>query len=173
MPSTATPPRRRRSTLAFAEGQAEPLHHELELALLFGRGSKGLPPVELQCLDDWRRVWGEYRDLLEPKARDYLPGRRAFARYVVGELEPPPVLVEPPRSHTWFRVWIHGTGRFWTQYPEPWQRNETEWLVELGEVGQQEYRQWVEQRSRPRDVRRVFGVWRLLGDYPLEVGRYS
>lgn len=172
MPVAPSPPRRRRSDRRFAVGQAEPLHHELELALLFGRGCRGLPPVELQAVGDWRRVWGEYRDIIAPKVREYLPGRRAFAAYVVGEFPPPPVVREPPLANDYFRVWIAGTGRYWTTYPEPWQRNETAWLVDIGEVDQVEHEQYLERLRRPAPPRRTWGVWRLLGDYPLEAGRF-
>lgn len=171
--ATTSPPRRRPRPVLFAEGMAEPLHHETELSLLFGRGCRGLPPVELQAVEDWRRVWGEYRDIVEPKARQYLPGRRPWARYVLGELPPPPVRREPPPSHDFFRVWIPGTGRHWTAYPEPWQRNETAWLVEIGEVDQAEHERYLEQLRRPPSSRRTCGVWRLLGDYPLEAGKYT
>lgn len=149
------------------------LPHELELALLFGRGGQGYPPSCLHHVDTWRRLWGEYRGIIEPKAREFLPGRRPFVRYIVGELEPPPVLREPPASSDFFRLWVAGTGRFWTQYPEPYQRNETEWLLSIGEVDREEYRRSIEMRRSPRPVGRVFGVWRLLGEYPLEIGRYS
>lgn len=172
MPSTKAPPRRPRAALRYVEGQADPLHHELELALLFGRGAQGIP-VELSHVDGWRRAWGEHRDIIEPKAREYLPGRRAWARYVCGELPAPPLLREPPLSHDFYREWIAGTGKFWTQYPEPWQRNETAWLVELGEVDAEEHERYLERLRRPRPARRVRGVWRLLGDYPLEAGRYA
>jgi hypothetical protein len=172
MASTTSPPRRRRRPTVFPAGSAEPLCHELELSLLLGRGVSGTPPAALQHVDDWRRVWGEYRHVIEPKAREYLPGRRPFARYLLGELPPPPLLRDPPLSRRYFRLWVPGTGRFWTQYPEPWQRNETSWLVEIGEVGQAEYQRWRERiRNRSRaDVGR--GVFALLGDYELERGRY-
>jgi hypothetical protein len=165
-----TPPRRRRPSL-FAEGQAEPLHHELELALLLGRGSHGTP-VELQTLDDWRRVWGLYGELVESKRREHLPGRRAFAAYVLGDIAPRPLLRDPPLSHRFFCVWVGGTGRFWTDYPEPYQRDELAWLVELGECADDEYRQALEQRRRPGGPRRFGTVWQMLGDYPLELGRF-
>lgn len=168
--ATKLPPRRHRRAPCFAEGQAEPLHHELELALLFGRGCHGVP-VELQHLDGWRRAWADFRAIVEPKRQTFLPGVRAFAAYVCGELEPPPVLREPPKCHKWFRVWIPGTGRFWTRFPEPWQRNETEWLVEIGEVQADELARHRDRiRQGPWPGRSA--VWRMLCEYPLEAGRW-
>jgi len=169
---STSPPRRRRCPPVLPAGSIEPLCHELELSLLLGLGVRGAPVAGLQHVDDWRRVWGEHRELIEPKAREYLPGRRPFARYVTGELPPPPLLRDPPLSNNYARVWVAGTGRFWTRYPEPYQRNETAWLVEIGEVDQAEYRDWLaDARSRSRATRGR-GVWGLLGDYPLERGRY-
>lgn len=165
-----TTPRRRPSPVAFVDGQADPLHHELELALLFGRGANGVP-VELHHVDGWRRAWWEHRQTVEPKAAEYLPGVRPMARYILGELPEPPVVSEPPRCHSFYREWIAGTGRFWTRYPEPYQRNETAWLVELGEVDDDELQRYRERVARGPVVSRN-PVWRLLGDYPLEVGRY-
>lgn len=173
MIATRTPPRRRpRRPLTLEPGQAEPLNHELELALILGRGARGLP-VELQHVDGWRRLWGEYRATLEPKTSEYLPGRRPFARYVLGELPTPPLLREPPLANTYHRVWVAGTGRFWTDYPEPYQRDELAWLVELGECAPEEYRQAVKSRRRRGGPRRFGSVWKQLGDYPLEAGRFQ
>ena len=168
---THVQPRRPRSAVPFADGQADPLHPELELALLFGRGARGIP-VELHDADGWRRAWDEHRGTIEPKAREHLPGVRPMAAYVVGELPAPPVLSEPPLCHGFYRQWIKGTGRFWTRYPEPWQRDETAWLVELGEVDADELQRYRNRARRGPSPGRA-DVWRLLGDYPLEVGCYA
>lgn len=162
------PPQRPRP---FVEGQPEPLHHELELAFLFGRGSRGLP-VELRDLEGWRRLWNEYRDIVEPKAREYLPGRRPVARYLLGELQEPPRLREPPLDNSYARVWIAGLGRYWTDYPEPFQRDELAWLVRIGECDADEYRRAVELRRSPDGPNRFGSVWQMLGKYPLEAGIY-
>ena len=164
------PPRRPRSSVPFVDGQAEPLHHELELSLLFGRGSRGIP-VELHHVDGWRRAWAEHRGTIDAKAREHLPGVRPMAAYVTGELPAPPVLSEPPLCHRFYRQWIAGTGRFWTRYPEPWQRDETSWLVELGVVDSEELER---HRKRIRRGSQSGGsaVWRLLGSYQLEIGLY-
>lgn len=161
-----TTPRRPRRAIASAAGLADPLHHELELALLVGRGVHGIP-VELHHVDGWRRAWDEHRGTIERKAARYLPGVRPWARYVVGELEPPPVYREPPASNQYWRAWIAGTGRYWTRYPEPYQRNETAWLVELGEIDDEELARYRE-RCRVPPLPNAAGVFRLIGDYPLE-----
>lgn len=163
----ATTPRRPRRASTSAEGVADPLHPELELALVLGRGVCGLP-VELRHVDGWRRAWAEYGDIVAPKVAEYLPGVRPWCRYVLGELEPPPVMHEPPLAADYWREWIAGTGRYWVRYPEPWQKNETAWLLEIGEVGPAEYERFLVRKRRP--VPATFrGVWRLLGDeYPLE-----
>ena len=169
--SPNAPPRRPRSSVPFVDGQDEPLHHELELALLFGRGARGIP-VELHHVDGWRRAWDEHRTTVEPKARKFLPGVRPMASYILGELPAPPVMSEPPLCHRFYRQWIAGTGRFWTRYPEPWQRDETSWLVELGVVDSEELDRHLDRIRRGSPPARS-AVWRLLGTYPLEVGRYA
>ena len=162
----ATTPRRPRRSRTSAVGQTDTLHHETELALLFGRGVHGIP-VELHHVDGWRRAWHEHRGTIEPKAAKYLPGVRPWARYIVGELDPPPVDREPPKANKFWRAWIAGTGRYWTRYPEPYQRNETAWLVEIGEVDDQELSRYRE-RYRERNLSAGGGVFSLLGEYPLE-----
>jgi hypothetical protein len=94
-----------------------------------------------------------------------------MAAYITGELPAPPVLSEPPLCHRFYRKWIAGTGRFWTRYPEPWQRDETSWLVELGVVDSEELERHRD-RIRRGSTSGGSAVWRLLGSYQLEVGRY-
>ena len=166
-----TTPRRRLSRVAYVDGQREPLHHETELALLFGRGVHGIT-VELHHVDGWRRAWADWRDVIEPKCDEYLPGIRPMARYVLGELPVPPVVAEPPLAHRFFREWISGTGRFWTRYPEPYQTDETSWLMSIGEVDSDEHDRYLARMRIPR-VESRGKIWSLLHDYPLEVGLYA
>ena len=127
----------------FTEG-TEVLGYELERTLLRGQGCLGTA-LELRTLDDWTRHWAQWRDTIMPKALEHRPGLRPLACYVVGEIPPRPVDIEPRLSHGWFKLYVpasNGTGQWHYDYPEPYMRCEVDYLRDLGIVDAAEYRRW-------------------------------
>lgn len=147
----------------YIEGQTEVLDHEIERCLLRGRGCLG-PAVQLRTLDDWQRHWARWRGTIMPKAIEHRPGVRPFACYVVGEIPPRPVEIEPPLSHCMFKLYVpgrDGTGVWHCDYPEPYMRREVDYLRDLGIVSAAEHRHW--------------RAWVKRGGctYPYEMGLYE
>lgn len=140
------------------------LDSEIEETFLRGQGLLETPP-EMRTLEDWHRLWSRWRDVVMPKALECRPGVRPFACYVCGEIEPPPLQAPPPMSNGFFRLYvpgIGGEGRWFHRYPEPYQRDETRHLRDLGIVDAEEYR-----RHR---------AWKRRGfecNYHFEQGRYE
>jgi hypothetical protein len=162
--ATKRPPKR------YTEG-VEILDAVLESSLVFGPSAFGISP-ELRTREDWSRHWARWRSVIEPKVREYLPGRRAFAAYVVGELEDRPVLVEPPLSNRWFRLYVpsqDGSGRWHYRYPPPFMQSEPQWLRESRVVGAREWERYRESRSTYPATDRE----RRSREYPLEVGLHE
>lgn len=127
----------------WSEG-TEVLSYELEQSLLRGQGCLGTS-LELRTLDDWQRHWARWRDTIMPKALEHRPGLRPLACYVVGEIPPRPVDIEPRLSHGWFKLYVpasNGTGQWHYDYPEPYMRHEVAYLRDLGIVSPEEYRRW-------------------------------
>jgi hypothetical protein len=117
----------------FSES-TEVLCSEIEETLVFGRGVIGVA-IELRSLDDWKRYWSRWRDTIMPKALEALPGRRPFACYVVGEIPPRPIVMEPPLSNGYFKHYVpgsNGTGQWHYLMPEPFQQDEANYLHDLG-----------------------------------------
>jgi hypothetical protein len=143
----------------------------LEGALVWGRGPFGLSP-ELRTLADWRRHWGEWRSVIEPKVAEFLPGYRAFAAYVCGELPERDVLQHPPRSSDHLRIYVPGDagaeGRWHHRYPPPFMQTEPQWLHENRIVGAAEWKRYREARMRDPE----FGLPHARNDYRFEVGLY-
>jgi hypothetical protein len=131
----------------YVEGM-DILDSEIEMSLLLGYGLLGTD-IHLRTLDDWRRLWDRWRDTVMPKAIEARPGLRPFACYVCGELPERPVLVEPPLSNGYFRLYVPargGTGTWHYRYPEPYQRSEAAHLFELGVIDKEEmkrHRAWI------------------------------
>jgi hypothetical protein len=158
--ATKRPPKR------YTEG-IEILDAVLESSLVFGPSAFGISP-ELRTREDWARHWARWRSVIEPKVREYLPGRRAFAAYVVGELEDRPVLVEPPLSKRWFRLYVpseDGSGAWHYRYPAPFMQSEPQWLRENRVVGAREWQRYRESRATYPTSEHE----KRLHDYPLEV----
>ena len=108
----------------------------LEETLITGRGPFG-ETHRVRTLDEWRAAWGRWRDVVLPKVERYLPGRRPFACYATHEIPPRPLLRKPPADAPWFRLYVpdeqHG-GTWHYDYPQPYQRPERWYLVDLGIV---------------------------------------
>lgn len=123
-----------------------------EQVLLDGRGW-GDSTIRLRWREDWVEVWGRWREVILPKVIAYRPGTRPFAAYAAGEIAEREVVVPPPLSVDWFRVYVpsrDGSGAWHCRYPAPYQRPEVEHLRDLGIVDDDEYdrhREWVRTRS--------------------------
>lgn len=154
----------------YTEG-TEILGAELEMSLLHGFGVLGTS-IELRTLDDWRRHWDRWRDVVLPKCIEHRPGERPLACYVCGELPERPVLIEPPLSTNFFKLYVparNGTGSWHYRYPAPYQQPEAEHLFKLGVIDREElrrHRAWMRKKSpppcdHPPDT------------YPLEQGSYQ
>ncbi len=147
----------------FQEG-IDILDAEVEETLVRGRGLLGTPP-ELHTLEDWRVMWAKWRGVVLPKVIEYFPGTRPAACYIVGEIEPRPLQAPPPLNNCLFKIYIgseRGEGVWFHDYPEPYQRDETRHLRDLGiidDVELKRYRRWM----RGEDRR----------EYPHEQGRYE
>jgi hypothetical protein len=130
----------------YREG-LEILDSEVEESFLRGEGLLGTPP-ELRTLEDWHTQWARWRDVVMPKAIEHQPGLRPFACYVCGEIEPPPLLRPVPLTARFFKLYIvstRGDGQWHHRYPEPYQRDETLHLRDLGVVDDAElkrHRAW-------------------------------
>jgi len=131
----------------YTEGM-EILDFEMEASFLWGYGCLGTA-IEFRTLDDWRRHWDRWRDVVMPKAVEHRPGVRPFACYVVGEIAERPVLIEPPLSNGYFKLYVparNGTGSWHYRYPHPYQRHEPTHLYDLGIIDKAElkrHRAWV------------------------------
>lgn len=161
---------RSRKRIPFCDS-VEVVDAELEMSLVWGRGFSGVSRL-LRSLDDWRRHWERWRSVIEPKNERYRPGYRPVAAYVCGELEDRPVLIEPPRSADFFRIWVADStpsGRWLYRYPPPYMQLEPQWLRELRVVGVAEWQRYRE--ARYADQR--FAEIDTPNGYPLEVGLYG
>jgi hypothetical protein len=155
----------------FTEG-TEVLCSEVEESLLFGYGCIGTA-IELRTLEDWRRYWSQWRDTIMPKVIEHRPGTRPFACYVTGEISARPVLQQPPLDNGYFKLYVpasNGTGQWHYRYPEPWMRDETRYLRDLGVVDGAEWQRHLAWRRRGHGPSRsVFHI----GDYVLERGLHE
>jgi hypothetical protein len=161
-----------RSLKKFVEGQTVVLDWELEEALLRGQSMFG-PLRALQCRDDWRRAWNEWRAVVLPKALEHRPGLRPFALYAIGEIEPRQLRMPLPAVHAWTLLHIpDDRGRIATHYldvPEPYIESEASYLHRLGIVRDRELRRHRERLRRDNHERS-----RPPADtYPLEMSLYQ
>ena len=150
----------------------EVLCSEVEETLLFGQGTCGTA-IELRTLEDWKRVWAQWRGTIMPKVLEHRPGTRPFACYVCGEIPSRPLLQNPPSDVGLFKLYvpsINGTGTWHYRCREPFQQNEARYLRQIGVVDDAEWKRHVAW------VRHGLGPWRSrfhLGDYVLEQGLYE
>ena len=168
MPRTRNTIRKR-----FTEG-VEVLCSEVEETLVFGQGTLGVA-IELRTLDDWRRVWRQWRDTIMPKALEAIPGRRPFAMYVVGEIPARPVVVDPPLANCYFKVYvpgIDGTGQWHHRMPEPYQQSEAQYLYGLGVIDAAEMKRYRASLKKPWPTYCAGKRYRV-GDYTCEMGLHD
>jgi hypothetical protein len=146
----------------WADG-VDVLDVRLEESLLFGQATAGTSPL-LRTADDWRRHWGEWRDTIMAKVIEHRPGTRPFAAYVVGEIPSRPVLQEPPRCHTFLRLYVPDgrDGAWHCAYPEPFMQGEADYLHDLGIVDDDEHTRWRQWVRQGRPAR-----------YPFELGLFT
>lgn len=140
----------------WVEG-TEVLDYELERSLLEGYGCIGTA-YQLRTLEDWKRHWSRWRDVILPKALEHRPGIRPLAMYVVGEIPTRPVLRQPPMDNHYFKLYVpgsNGTGAWYCDYPEPWMQREVMYLRDLDIVSDDEYRRyrkWLRTRNADCDT---------------------
>lgn len=152
----------------FTEGM-EVLDSELEESLLFGRGCIGTA-LELRSLDDWQRLWAKWREVIMPKVLEHRPGTRPLAMYVVGEIPPRPVEIEPPLMNGYFKFYVpgrNGHGEWFYDYPEPYMQHEAKYLRDLGVIDTAEWKRHVAWKRRGNSP---YSNPYQLGDYWLEQG---
>jgi hypothetical protein len=162
--------RRRIIHKRWTEG-TDVLDSEIEESFLFGRGLIGTA-IQLRTLEDWQRLWRQWRGVVMPKVLKHMPGTRPFACYVTGEIPARPVVVEPPMMNGYFKLYVpanNGTGTWHYDYPEPYQRNEAKYLFGLGVIDADEMKRHRAWRRRGNGPYR--GPY-ALGDYTLEQGLY-
>lgn len=120
------------------------LEYELEFALLFGAGSSGQLVIRHAAI--WKREWREWRETILPKFKAAFPGRRPAAAYIAGELPMRPVQMEMPLTHpkrdrnSVYVIGEDNSGFWYRDWPEPYQRDESRWLYEIGEIDGTELR---------------------------------
>jgi hypothetical protein len=154
----------------FTEG-IEILDCETEMTLLEGEGILGTVK-DLRTLEDWKMLWARWRDVIMPKALKWRPGTRPFACYVVGEIAERQVLIEPPLSNTFFKLYVPsrgGSGQWHYRYPEPFMRAEHLHLQDLGMLDDDELKRYrAYRRGSPIDPKTG-----RMETYPLEQGLYE
>lgn len=145
--------KRRLARRPYIEGTTAVCDWQLEQALVRGRTMHG-PLRMLHTRDDWRRAWGEWRDVILPKCIEHRPGTRPFACYACGEIEPRELRIPLPPSHGWTLLEISDDrGNITTHYldvPEPFIDHEARYLYWLGIVSDHElrrYREWMRRRD--------------------------
>jgi len=114
------------------------LTYELEHCLLFGKGSSGQLVIRHQEL--FAKEWRQWRKVILPKCKDCFPGRRPAAMYITGELPMRPIQMQMPLAHpsrdrrSLYVIGEDGDGFWYRDWPEPYQRAEYRWLLEIGEM---------------------------------------
>jgi hypothetical protein len=154
----------------YVEGM-EILDYEMESTFVYGYGTLGTD-INLRTLDDWRRHWSRWRDVVIPKVIEHRPGLRPFVQYVLGEIPERPVVIPPPMSNGFFKLYVpaaNGTGSWHYRYPEPYQEAESKHLYRLGIIDKEElqrHRAW--QRTK-----RETSCGYPLETYPYEQGSFA
>jgi hypothetical protein len=58
-------------------------------------GGLGILGAGCETFEDYRTAWRLHRETILPRYISQLPGRRPWAQYVLGEIPPPPLTVQP------------------------------------------------------------------------------
>jgi hypothetical protein len=118
-------------------------------------------------MDEWRREWERWRDVILPKSLEHRPGTRPVAMYVCGEIEPREMNIPLPEPNGFWRVEVRDRSgrstRHWLNVPEPFMVREVKHLHRLGIVDAEELR-----RHR-RDPEAATGY----SAYPLEASLHE
>jgi hypothetical protein len=151
----------------FIDGQTEVCPWDVEETLLYGLTPVFGPPCMFRTMDDWRREWSRWRDVILPKCIEHRPGTRPVAMYVVGEIPARTVVVKPPEPNGYWFADVRDrkgkTTRHWLNLPEPFMEREVRHLQRLGVVDADELR-----RHR-RDPEAATGYRK----YPLETSTFE
>jgi hypothetical protein len=134
----------------YVEGTTNVCPWDVEECLVFGCPEVFGPPCLWRTLDEWSREWSRWRSVIEPKVREYLPGRRAFAQYVVGEIPRRELLLPVPEPNGWWFVDVASRDGSVVSHPinvpEPFVRPQWKHLRDLGLLEPDElqrYRAWL------------------------------
>lgn len=153
--------RRRR----YIEGESIVLDWQTESTLLDGASIFPGSRPAFTTLDDWRRAWSRWRDVILPKCIEHRPGTRPLAMTVVGEIEARELRIPLGDHYRWRHLDVQdddgGTTRYWLNVPEPFMEREAKHLHRLGIVDDNEL-------QRHREWKRAGG-----DSYPLEVAIYQ
>ncbi len=128
------------------------LEYELEHCLLFGKGSGG--QLVIRHLELFEREWRRWREVILPKFVTAFPGRRPAAAYITGEVPLRPVQIEMPQcnpirdSRSLYVIGDDGTGFWYRDWPEPYQRAERLWLNDIDAIDRAEF---LASRGRTRE----------------------
>ena len=151
----------------FIDGQTDVCPWDVEETLLYGITPVFGPPCMFRMLDDWRREWSRWRDVILPKCIQYCPGTRPVAMYVVGEIPPRELGTRLPEPNGYWYAEVRDrkgkVTRHWLDAPEPFMEREVRHLQRLGLVDADElrrHREWVRERSH------------RYATYPLEMSTY-
>ena len=158
----------------YVEGTTEVCPWDVEECLVYGVPLMFGPPGLWRTVDEWAREWARWRSVIEPKVRQYRPGRRAFAQYVLGEIAPREPLLPLPQPNEWWLVDVRGhDGKVVSHpvnVPEPWVRAEWKHLRGLGLLEPDELQRAREQLERKKPTTRL---GRRAGEYVLEAALYE
>jgi hypothetical protein len=134
----------------YIEGQTEVLDWQEEETLLYGVPLVFGPPCRLQTVEEWRREWSRWGDVILPKCIEHRPGTRPFAMYATGLIPARELAMPLPVSHGFWRVDVRHAGReivtHWLNVGQPYMRHEVDHLHRLGIVDAAElkrHRTWM------------------------------
>lgn len=151
----------------YVEGHTEVCPWDVEETLLYGITPIFGPPCMFKTIDEWRREWERWRDVILPKSLEHRPGTRPVAMYVCGEIEPREMNIPLPEPNGFWRVEVRDRNgrstRHWLNVPEPFMVREVKHLHRLGIVDAEELR-----RHR-RDPEAATGY----STYPLEASLHE
>jgi hypothetical protein len=128
----------------YIEGTTEVCPWDVEETLLFGVTPLFGPPCMFKTLDEWRREWSRWCDLILRKCIEHRPGTRPVAMYVLGEIPARTVAVKPPEPNGYWYADVRDRNgkvrRHWLNLREPFMEREVKHLQRLGIVTAEELR---------------------------------
>lgn len=158
----------------YIEGQTDVCPWDTEETLLYGLTPVFGPPSMFKRLDEWRREWSRWRDVILPKCIEHRPGTRPFAMYATGEIPRRELRIPLPQPNAFWKVDVFDTDDGITTHyldvPEPFIEREVKHLHRLGIVDDDElrrHREW----ARNRDPDCEGGC--MVDSYPLEMSLHE